>query len=88
VVAGEVGMVLGQVQELQLLPDAAEPIWGVVAAALLLLFVLGAVMLFVRVISSPGRRRDSRRVRELEDRVDRLEGVGDDGEPGRMPESG
>jgi hypothetical protein len=73
-------MVLGQADGLQLLPDAAELIWGV-GAAVLLLVVVVVIALFVRAASSPGRPRDTRRLRELEDRVTRLEGGDHDVEP-------
>jgi flagellar biosynthesis/type III secretory pathway M-ring protein FliF/YscJ len=74
-------MVLGQAEGFQLLPDAAELIWGVVATVLFVLVVVVVGFLFVRAVSSTPRRRDTRRLRELEERVDRLEGVDHDVEP-------
>lgn len=74
-------MVLAQADGLQLLPDAAEMLWGVVATVLVLLLVVVVVVLLVRTLSSPGRHRDTRRLRELEDRVGRLEAGDHDVEP-------
>jgi hypothetical protein len=74
-------MVLGQSDAFQLLPDAAELIWGAVATVLILVVVLVLGFVFYRAVSGAPRRRDTRRLRELEDRVTRLEGDHQDVQP-------
>lgn len=64
-------MTLAQPDDLQLLPDSAELIWGVVAFLILLGLLVGILSLVVR--ASRGRRTQEERMKRLEERLDRID---------------
>lgn len=64
-------MTLAQPDDLQLLPDSAELIWGVVAFLILLGLLVGILSLVVS--ASRGRRTQEERMKRLEERLDRID---------------
>jgi uncharacterized membrane-anchored protein YhcB (DUF1043 family) len=64
-------MLLAQAEELQLLPDTAELVWAVVGFALIVAVLVAVVLLLVR--NAAGGRQQERRLKRLEERLDRLE---------------